>query len=387
MEVLSHTRWEVTRDLPEDAATAAVVARFEREVMSNMDKVVGATAVDLECRFERIRAEETNVANFVADSARHACSMAVSSHGHMAVDVVLLNSGTLRADRVVPAGPVRMGDLMALLPMCDPMVVLRLTAAQLLACLENGVSQWPRLEGRWPCLSGVAFEFDGEAPPGRRVVRGSVTVAREPLDFGGGDGGNGGGNGGDGDGDGDGAAGARTYTLATKEYLAKGKDGYDCLADCPVVIDAEDLLPLGTMIRQHFRAIDVANDYKKPPSPPPPRPGGGGGGGLRRTASADMIAQRWASRVESHFAMTRVASPRSARDQKEALGIHPVVDGRIRRREPGAAAGGAAGGAAAAAGGWNSAGGAMGGLRVHIPESPERRAARAPSFDGADLSL
>ena len=363
VEVLSHTRWEVTRGLPEHAETAALVARFEEQVMANMEKVVGVTACDLECRFERIRAEETNIGNFVADSVRHACSMAVSANGGMAVDVVLINSGTLRADKVIAAGPVRVGDLMALLPMCDAMVVVRVTAAQLLSCLENGVSQWPRLEGRWPCLSGVAFEFDGAAPPGQRVVVDSVTVAREPLDFG----------------LDEDSGMPRTYTLATKEYLAKGKDGYDCLAACPVVVEDEVLPPLGTMIRQHFKAIDVANDYKamQPPSPPQ--------SGLRRTASADMISQRWAARVEQHFDMTKCESPRSACATKQALGIHPVVDGRIRRREKSGGSGSAERRASSGMAPGLTALGA--GLRVHIPESPERRAARAPSFDGADLHL
>jgi hypothetical protein len=36
--------------------------------------------------------------------------------------------------------------------------VLGLTGQQLLEALENGVSQYPKLEGRFPCVSGVKFE-------------------------------------------------------------------------------------------------------------------------------------------------------------------------------------------------------------------------------------
>ena len=79
------------------------------------------------------------------------------------------------------------------------------------------------------------------------MVRESVTVARKPLEFAG-----------------DSGAPARTYTLATRGYLSKGKDGYNCLADCPVLVDEEVLPPLPTMLRQHFKAIDIANNFVKP---------------------------------------------------------------------------------------------------------------------------
>ena len=90
-------------------------------------------------------------------------------------------------------------DLTALLPLLDPLVVIELTGEQLAEALENGVSAWPALEGRWPLTSGVRFAFDCAKPAGSRVIRGSVMVGGELLDP------------------------ARTYTLLTKEYLATGK--------------------------------------------------------------------------------------------------------------------------------------------------------------------
>ena len=42
-------------------------------------------------------------------------------------EVALLNSGTLRSDRVHPRGEFRMRDLLAILPMVDPVVVINIT--------------------------------------------------------------------------------------------------------------------------------------------------------------------------------------------------------------------------------------------------------------------
>ena len=42
-------------------------------------------------------------------------------------DVALLNSGTLRSDTLHPKGEFKMKDLMSILPMIDPMVVIKIT--------------------------------------------------------------------------------------------------------------------------------------------------------------------------------------------------------------------------------------------------------------------
>lgn len=63
-------------------------------------------------------------------------------------------AGTFRSDAIHPAGPITLGDLVAILPYMDPTLVLECTGTQILAGLENGVSMYPRMEGRFPQVSG-----------------------------------------------------------------------------------------------------------------------------------------------------------------------------------------------------------------------------------------
>lgn len=46
-----------------------------------------------------------------------------------------------------PSLPVQ--DLMAILPMLDATVVIKVSGKDVVAALENGVSQYPKLEGRF----------------------------------------------------------------------------------------------------------------------------------------------------------------------------------------------------------------------------------------------
>ena len=48
------------------------------------------------------------------------------------------------------------------------------------------------------------------------------------------------------------------YRLATKAYLAEGKDGFTMLEDCPVLQDAETCPLLPTVLRRFFMVLDVS---------------------------------------------------------------------------------------------------------------------------------
>jgi 5'-nucleotidase len=59
---------------------------------------------------------------------------------------------------------------------------LLISGEQVFQCLENGVSQFPKLEGRFPQVSGIKFAFDPKKPPGERVDRELVRIGDEYVD-------------------------------------------------------------------------------------------------------------------------------------------------------------------------------------------------------------
>lgn len=224
------TRVEVPKDGPADEATASCVAGFEAMVGRQMEAKSGETEVALDARFATIRSRESNVSNFVADVLREATG----------ADLTIFNAGTLRADRVLGPGALTTRDLVSLLPMADGTAVIRLTGQQVLEALENGVSSFPKLEGRFPCVSGLRFAFDPSQPAGSRVVAGSVQVTSEAAP--------------------EGVALELTaeYTVATKAYLTNGKDGYTMFRGAPIVVDAEEAPLLPNLVQNHFKELSYA---------------------------------------------------------------------------------------------------------------------------------
>jgi 5'-nucleotidase len=307
--VSSTTRMQVTRDMPEDRAVAEQLLPFQDAVSGNMKKVIGETSVALDCAFKSIRTSETAIGNFVADCVCHSMENArVDSMESAGVDMCLINAGTLRADKVFPPGLLTTGDLVSLLPMLDPMVVLELCPTQLLEVLENGVSQWPALEGRFPCVSGVSFDFNQTAPSGSRVIRDSVCLRGKTLLEHGED---------------------AKFTLATKQYLAKGKDGYTVFADCKVVIDEEEMPPLGTMVRHFFLELAVLNQFRMPAK---------GSGCVFSSRGIERVKERFQKSLQSKkrseaatcSGETVSGEAKEEAAKKDELTIHPKIEGRIR---------------------------------------------------------
>ena len=120
-------------------------------------------------------------------------------------------------------------DLITILPMVDHLWKLEVTGEQILKALENGVSQYPRLEGRFPQVSGLTFTFDPSQPSGRRICENGVVVGQEKLQR------------------------TKTYTLCTKGYIASGKDGYSVFKSAKTLLDHEAGIILKSEVRNFFQ--------------------------------------------------------------------------------------------------------------------------------------
>ncbi|CAG5129813.1 unnamed protein product [Candidula unifasciata] len=216
-------RVDLTSSIPEDEQMKKLVSEKLASVDEKMDTYLGHMNVEMDGRFSSIRTQETNLGNFITDAILTATK----------ADCALLNSGTLRSDRIHPKGDFTIRDLLTILPMVDSLVVIKVTGAQLLEALENSVSKYPVKEGRFPQVAGISFGFDPTKPPGKRVGHELVKVQDEYIDP------------------------DKEYLLATKEYLAQGKDGYDVFKNCPIVVASEQCPALSTVVQNHFEAVQI----------------------------------------------------------------------------------------------------------------------------------
>lgn len=185
---------EITDAMPEDPATAALVADFARPLNEMRAQFVAHSSGGLENTSCRLG--ECAVGNLLADALLRAAPQA---------DLALTNAGGIRTG--LPAGTITLGDVLTTLPFSNTLATVRLRGRDLLDALENGVSN-PG-SGRFPQVAGVVFTWNPLAPVGQRIGEARITTGRRPglVDP------------------------EADYLLATNNFIRRGGDGYAMLRD------------------------------------------------------------------------------------------------------------------------------------------------------------
>jgi 5'-nucleotidase / UDP-sugar diphosphatase len=224
-ESQSRFRWSVdfrsvdTRTVDDDPDVADDIQRYLLSLSKELDQRIGVADADIDLRDIVVRVGKSPFAAVVADAMQAA----------VRADAAIINAGAMRADVVVPAGtPLTRRSIVKWLPFKDRVLLLRVNCEQLLAALENGVSQFDEHEGRFPIVSGLQVTFDPRRPVGDRVL--TVVIGNQLLKL------------------------DRSYSLAVNDFMANGGDGYDMLVKAPRLIDLPDAEPLVVHVASYIAA-------------------------------------------------------------------------------------------------------------------------------------
>lgn len=155
--------FDITRGMREDPATLASVTRWRDTLARRIgpDRVLGIAPEPINA-VDSISKRESRFGNLIADAMRDGTG----------ADVALINSGALRFDDVMAAGPITKHMLEGVFLFADETraVTFPLSGARLRDVLETGVRQGGLGSGPYPQVSGVRFRVDARQPSGRRVV-------------------------------------------------------------------------------------------------------------------------------------------------------------------------------------------------------------------------
>ena len=194
--------------IADEPKTAAVVKSYEDRLSGELNTVIATSRVPLDADTIRLRASETNLGDIVADAMRE----------NARADIAIVNSGSIRGDRVYPAGPITRRTLVEIHPFGNVVCKISVPGRVVLEALNSGVSKLPVAAGQFPQVSGLTMRVASDAPAGSRVR--DVRIGGQALDP------------------------EKTYTLAIPDYVLGGGDAYTMFANQPILIgpQAGDLM-------------------------------------------------------------------------------------------------------------------------------------------------
>lgn len=124
------------------------------------------------------------------------------------VTVAIQNGGGIRAS--IDGGPVTMGEVLTVLPFQNTIATFQLSGKDLMDSLEAGLSEIEEGKGKFPQVAGIKYSFDKSVAPNQgrlksvEVKDGAGWTSLDP---------------------------AKTYTIATNNFVRTGGDGYKLFAD------------------------------------------------------------------------------------------------------------------------------------------------------------
>lgn len=193
--------------LEADPAVAALIQPFADQLAKDMDTVITTAAAEFPHTVKGLtaypRRDDSPLSNLLVDAMREATSEKIGKQ----VDVFLQNGGGIRA--ALPAGPITKKAVYTVLPFDNTIMTATLTGAQLLEVLEkkalvtaglNYGEKFSGPDGSFLQVSGLTYTLDLTA----KTVS-DVKVGGQPLDL------------------------AKTYLIATQNFMMTGGDGYTML--------------------------------------------------------------------------------------------------------------------------------------------------------------
>jgi 5'-nucleotidase / UDP-sugar diphosphatase len=201
----------LSRYITPDPDMLAIVNELRAPISELTAIAVGESSVFLVGDRSVCRVEECNIGNLITDAMRE----------YSGAQIAITNGGGIRSN--VPVGAdipadlnlatpmqVTLGDILTVFPFGNVVAWFELTGSDVIAALENGVSQVENGAGRFPQVSGIRYSWDGSKPAGERIV--GVDVLGEdgtysPIDV------------------------NATYTVVTNDFMRGGGDGYSVFAE------------------------------------------------------------------------------------------------------------------------------------------------------------
>lgn len=190
---------ELSKTTAADPELTEVVYAINKLNSVTTSQVVATSPVVLVGEKAVVRAGESNLGNLITEALLNVSK----------ADIAFTNGGGIRAS--IDVGPVTKGEILTVLPYGNTVRVIEITGADILAALEVGVDTYPVAKGAFPHVAGMTVTFDATKAAKSRIVE--VKIGGVALDK------------------------AKTYKMATNDFLVAGGDGYTMFVGKKVVAE------------------------------------------------------------------------------------------------------------------------------------------------------
>jgi len=258
----------LNKDVVPDAAALAKIKEMKAPIEEAMKVEVGEAAGIIDGDRNSCRAVECTMGNLISDAI-------LDRTKDQGVTIAIQNGGGIRAS--IDEGKVTMGEVWTVLPFQNTIATFQLSGKDLKDSIEAGLSEIEEGKGKFPQVAGLKYSFDKAVKPNEGRLKSLEVMDGDkwaPIDE------------------------AKTYTIATNNFVRGGGDGYKLFAS-----NAQNAYDYGPSLEQ------VVADYLKKNSPYTPKIDG---------RITDLTSAEVQKKLDEEAAAKKAEADKAAAEKKAA---------------------------------------------------------------------
>ncbi|EKE02175.1 MAG: 5'-Nucleotidase protein [uncultured bacterium] len=141
----------IDKKIEEDESIAKELSILTQEIESKTSKVVGVLNSSIDARKDKVRTNLTEAGSLVTEAIKSK---------YPDIEIVMQNSGGIRAHKYINSGPITLGDIIELYPFDNTVVLAEISGQDIKSILETSAKDLPDSTGAFLQTKGLDYTID-----------------------------------------------------------------------------------------------------------------------------------------------------------------------------------------------------------------------------------
>ncbi len=150
----------IDKTVAEDKEASELADIYAKKAQVLTNEIIGITQVPIDTRKEIIRTALANSGKLILDAVE-----LTLIKNNIKPDVILLNSGGIRSNKILKAGKITTGDIIEMFPFDNKIITAKLTGKDIKSILETSSRQLPKPNPAFVQSKGISYNVDLSASP------------------------------------------------------------------------------------------------------------------------------------------------------------------------------------------------------------------------------
>ncbi|KAE8891215.1 hypothetical protein PF005_g13728 [Phytophthora fragariae] len=132
--LMTHQSIPIVESMPTDNALDAIIATYQAQMDALSEQIIGSLCENMDLSQDVVRGKDCKIGHLFADAARQ-------FYDSGSADIAVMNGGGIRGDKILPAGKLSLGEVLAWSPFGNTLMTIQTNGASLKLFLNHEMSK------------------------------------------------------------------------------------------------------------------------------------------------------------------------------------------------------------------------------------------------------